>query len=53
MYQSIEAAKLVDVRDVADKLSKLPENVLLYIAGYTEGALATAGNQTDAAQSDG
>lgn len=45
MYQNIDTAKLADVQSVADKLAKLPEKVLLYIAGYAEGALATTGEQ--------
>ena len=46
MYPNIDTAKLTDVQNVADKLAKLPEKVLLYIAGYAEGALATTGEQT-------
>ena len=45
MYQNIDTAKLADVQSVADKLAKLPEKVLLYIAGYAEGALATSGER--------
>ena len=37
--------KLADAQNVAEKLAKLPEKVLLYIAGYAEGALAAAGKQ--------
>ena len=48
MYQNVDTAKLADVLDVADKLAKLPEKVLLYIAGYAEGALATTGERTAA-----
>lgn len=48
MYQNIDTEKLADVKSVADKLAKLPEKVLLYIAGYAEGALATSGKQAAA-----
>lgn len=30
-------AKLADVQCVADKLSELPHDALMYIAGYAEG----------------
>ena len=45
MYQNIDTEKLADAQNVAEKLAKLPEKVLLYIAGYAEGALAAAGKQ--------
>lgn len=38
MYPIIDTAELVDLQNVANKLVNLPEKVLLYIAGYTEGA---------------
>lgn len=38
MYPNIDSTKLTDVQGVADKLAALPEKVLLYIAGYAEGA---------------
>ena len=47
MYQNIDMTKLADVQAVADKLAKLPEKVLMYIAGYAEGVLAATG-QTQA-----
>ncbi len=46
MYQNIDTEKLADAQSVAEKLAKLPEKVLLYIAGYAEGALAATGKQT-------
>lgn len=48
MYQKIDTEKLDDVQSVADKLAELPEKVRLYIAGYTEGALAASGKQAAA-----
>lgn len=48
MYQNINKEKLADVQNVADKLVKLPEKVLLYIAGYTEGALDATAKRTAA-----
>lgn len=46
MYQNIDTAKLADIQNVADKLARLPEKVLAYIAGYTEGALDASERQT-------
>lgn len=46
MHQKIDTAKLADVQSVADKLAQLPEKVLVYIAGYAEGALDTSGKKT-------
>lgn len=34
---AVDSAKLVDVQTVADKLSDLPKEALIYIAGYVEG----------------
>lgn len=34
---STDLAKISDAQAVADKLSKLPKEALLYIAGYVEG----------------
>lgn len=48
MYQTIDKTKLADAQSVADKLAKLPERTLLYIAGYVECALDMAGQKTGA-----
>ena len=48
MYQTIDKTKLADAQSVADKLAKLPEQALLYIAGYAEGVLAMAGKRASA-----
>jgi len=45
MYQNIDTAKLADVQNVVDKLVKLPEKALVYIAGYAEGTLDAIGKQ--------
>lgn len=50
MYGNIDAARLADVQNIAAKLEKLPEKALLYIAGYTEGALD---NSSTPAERDG
>ena len=42
VHPTVDPAKLADVQGVAAKLSLLPEQLLMYIAGYTEGVLAMA-----------
>lgn len=37
MRHGFDPDKLADVQNVADKLSGLPKDALLYIAGYAEG----------------
>ncbi len=46
MFQNIDTAKLADVQNVADKLERLPEKILAYIAGYAEGALDASERKT-------
>ena len=45
MYAIIDAAKLADIQELADKLAQLPESALLYIAGYAEGRADAAREQ--------
>ena len=45
VHPTVDPAKLADVQGVAAKLSLLPEQLLMYIAGYTEGVLAMAEEQ--------
>lgn len=49
MMSTINPAKLADAQSVADKLSGLPKDALLYIAGYVEGRRdqAASGEMTD------
>ena len=38
MNMAVDPAKLADAHAVADKLTDLPQEALLYIAGYAEGS---------------
>ena len=39
MHAPIDTAQLADAQHVADKLTELPKDALLFVAGYVEGRL--------------
>lgn len=47
MYSKLDPIKLADVQTVANKLSDLPKDALLYISGYVEGRRDAMERQKD------
>jgi len=48
MRSGIDVHKLADVQSLANKLAELPDQTLLYIAGYAEGVLSVSNVQKPA-----
>ena len=49
MGAAVDTARLADAQSLADRLKDLPQEALLYIAGYAEGVIATTDKKQSSA----